>query len=329
MRSWTPKAGAAIAGAMNETASSSDSPEGRAPHRRHDKLFRAVFSDPVHAQALVRDQLPNEIAGLLADKPPVVHPGSFIDEDLRESQADLLLEVELVGGGSAFVYVLIEHKSYPDAEVVLQVLGYMVRIWRDYVRQGKGRDGRAARLKALPPIIPLLGYSGSAPWTGPTDLGEMIAADNPALVCLDGPRLILRQWAQMGPDELSSEPVPQASLLTLTERAMAHVETLRDALVGNPVLQSQFVEYIMGDEDELDAEDLRERFRTAGAGEMEGVVATIAEKLEAKGEARGIAKGEVIGMIRGRQQDLIRLLERRFGSLSDADRVRIAEADLP
>jgi len=125
---------------MSEPTSSSDGLQGRAPHRRHDALFRTVFSDPEQAQALVRDQLPNEIAGLLAaDKLPVVHPGSFIDEDLRESQADLLLEVELVTGGAVFVYVLIEHKSYPDPEVVLQVLGYMVRVWRDYVR--KGQDG--------------------------------------------------------------------------------------------------------------------------------------------------------------------------------------------
>ena len=205
--------------------------------------------------------------------------------------------------------MLVEHKSTPDAEVVLQVLGYIVRIWRGYVREGTGRDGRAARLKALPPIIPLLVYSGSTPWTGPTDLGEVIATDTPTLTFLRGPGLILRQWAQMGPDELSSVPVPQASLLTLTERAMAHVETLRDALAGNPVLQCQFVEYIMADEDELDAEDLRERFRTAGPDEMEGVVATIAEKLEAKGEARGIAKGRAEGVAEGEAKSLIRLLE--------------------
>ena len=60
-------------------------------HQPHDTLFRAVFSDPVRRHALVRDQLPNEIAGLLADTPPRIVPGSFIDEDLRESQADLLL----------------------------------------------------------------------------------------------------------------------------------------------------------------------------------------------------------------------------------------------
>ena len=77
----------------------------------------------------------------------------------------------------------------------------------------------------------------------------------------------------------------------------------------------------------------------AGVSEMEGFVATIAETLEARGraegEARGIAKGkaegEALGIAKGRaegrKQDLIRLLERRFGPLPQAARKRIADAD--
>ena len=341
---WTPPGGTAIASGMSDDekskpeASVGSAPAGTWKSRRkgaaptpHDALFRAVFSDPVHAQALLRDQLPNEIAGLLADTPPKILEGSFIDEDLRESQADLLLEVELVDGGTAFVYVLVEHKSYPDAEVVLQVLGYMVRIWRDYVRQGKGREGRAARARSLPPIIPLLGYSGSAPWTGPTDLAEMIATDTPELIFLHGPYLILRHWAQMPPEALSRDPVSQASLLTLTGRGPAYLDEIEAALEDNPALQEQFAVYIRETVRGAALDELEQKLAAAKAGQ-EGVLGTIMEKLRAEGEVRGIAKGRAegaaLGFAKGEAKSLIRLLERRFGPLPDADRARIEGADL-
>ncbi|WP_420584040.1 Rpn family recombination-promoting nuclease/putative transposase [Ruegeria sp.] len=326
------------------TRSNPDAPTGADPaearkgRRRgaiptpHDKLFRSVFSDPAHSRPLVRDQLPNEIAGLLADTSPRVVPGTFIDSDMGETQADLLLEVDLVDGGSAFVYVLVEHKSYPDAEVVLQVLGYMVRVWRDYVRKGKGREGRAARAQNLPPIIPLLGYSGSRAWTGPTDLADMIATDTPELVFLHGPDLILRQWAQMAPEELSSDPVAKAGLLTLTQRGLEHLDEIDAALADNPSLQAQFAVYIRQTAQGAALEELERKLAAARAGQTEGILGTIMEELraegEAKGEARGIAKGEAMGLAKGRKQDLIRLLERRFGALSEADRARIEGAGL-
>ena len=329
---WTRSGGAAIASGMtDEERSKPGVPDKGWKSRRkkgvptpHDTLFRAVFSDPVRARALLRDQLPNEIAGLLADTPPRIVPGSFIDEDLRESQADLLLEVSLVDGGSAFVYVLVEHKSYLDPELVLQVLGYMVRIWRDYVRHGEGREGRTARARSLPPIIPLLGYSGSAPWTGPTDLADMIATDTPGLIFLRGPSLILRQWAQMGPDELSSDPVSQASLLTLTGRGPAYLDEIEAALEDSAALQEQFAVYIRETVRGAALDELEAKLASARAGQMEGVLGSIMEKLRAEGEAKGRAEG----VAEGEAKSLTRLLERRFGPLSDVDKKRIEVADL-
>ncbi len=62
--------------------------------------------------------------------------------------------------------------------------------------------------------------------------------------------------------------------------------------------------------------------------ETEGILGTIAETLRAEGEARGIAKGEARGIAKGEARSLVRLLERRFGPLPDADRRRIAGATL-
>jgi len=294
----------------------------------HDAMFRALLSDPVRAQALLRDHLPNEIVGLLADKPPKILDGSFVDEALRGSQSDLLIEAETVTGQAAFVYALAEHKSYPAPGVVLQLAGYMIRIWQRYAKD------QAERLRNLPPIIPLVLYSGQSRLMVPEGLAELIASDNPELVFLPGERFIFRWLTEMDPADLSSDALLQAGFVTLTQRARAFLKLLVSALAGNPVLQEQFLTYILHTYPDVQIEDLRDDLSAVGADEMEELVTTIAETLEAKGRAegevhgviRGRTEGEALGVIRGRKQDLTRLLERRFGPLPQAAKDRIAEA---
>ena len=129
--------------------------------KHHDALLKSVFSIPVHAQSLLRDQLPKEIVKLLADKPPKIVGDSFVNENLLQSQADLLMEVEMASGEPGLVYVLVEHKSYSDGEAALQMLSYMVRIWQRHVNGGgKGRARRAgADLAASHSVAGLLRYA--------------------------------------------------------------------------------------------------------------------------------------------------------------------------
>ena len=112
--------------------------------KHHDALLKSVFSIPVHAQSLLRDQLPEKIVKLLADKPPKIVGDSFVNENLRQSQADLLMEVEMASDEPGLVYVLVEHKSYSDGEAALQMLSYMVRIWQRHVNGGKRKGADLA-----------------------------------------------------------------------------------------------------------------------------------------------------------------------------------------
>jgi len=307
----------------------------------HDAFFRAVVADPDRARDLLRAQLPDDITGQLADTRPEIVEGTFVDETLRGSQSDLLMQVETKTGHPAFVYVLVEHKSTPDPGVVLQVASYMIRIWQRHAQ------GQAARLQALPPIIPLVGYSGSAPWTVPTRLSKMIKTNDPedpedSTLKFMNMKVILRQWAQMPPEALSRNAEVQAVLLTLTRRAFKFLPLVVAGFADNPLLQRQMIEYIMRTYPDVGLDDLIDRLSVAGADEMEGLVGTIAETLEARGEARGITKGMAEGEARGiakgeargiamgkaegRKQDLTRLLERRFGPLPRDVRDRITGA---
>ena len=75
---------------------------------------------------------------------------SFIEKKLAEYYSDILYKVNLTDGSQGFIYVLFEHKSYYDRFVHLQLLEYMVKIWRLYIKQNQGENLQ------LPIVIPLL-----------------------------------------------------------------------------------------------------------------------------------------------------------------------------
>lgn len=60
----------------------------------HDELFRALLSDQGRASAFLRDHLPNEITAYISDEPPELVEGTYVDEDLRTTQSDILLKVQ-------------------------------------------------------------------------------------------------------------------------------------------------------------------------------------------------------------------------------------------
>ncbi|MCG5531799.1 Rpn family recombination-promoting nuclease/putative transposase, partial [Halorhodospira halochloris] len=93
--------------------------------------------------------------------------------------SDRLFVAQMRDGRPVFLYVLIEHKSAPDPGTPVQLLGYLQRIWRRYAEQSA--EGRAARYRRLPPIIPLVIYNGKPAWSVPLSLFDCIDADEQLL----------------------------------------------------------------------------------------------------------------------------------------------------
>lgn len=99
-------------------------------HQPHDRLFRAVFSDASEAASLLQAALPDTVRNSFDWTTLTLVEGTFIDEDLRESQSDLLYQVEHVETGRPVsMYLLFEHQSSPDPWMRLRLLRYCCRIW--------------------------------------------------------------------------------------------------------------------------------------------------------------------------------------------------------
>ncbi|MDE0524879.1 MAG: Rpn family recombination-promoting nuclease/putative transposase [Boseongicola sp.] len=287
----------------------------------HDKFFRALLSDPGVAHDFLRDHLPNSIAGRLTTDPPEFVEGSFVDEALAGSQSDLLMKVWLSSGGSAFIYVLGEHKSRPDPGLPLQLASYMVRIWKRYAGTSP------SRLRSLPPIIPIVVYHGEADWTVPGSLRDMIDADDPELEFLPGSGYVFRNLRSMDLDALSRNRELRAGFITLRQEPPPFVVAeIAKGLPEGGNLRRQALEYVVRVYD-LEPDELKTLLRNEGHDELEAIVGTIAETLLEQGEARGLAKGEARGLSKGKAESLLRLVRSRFGDVPDARAEELRSAD--
>jgi len=293
----------------------------------HDALFKTVFSDPVNAEAELRAVLPPALAAALVPGSLVLEPGSFVDEELRATHADLLFRARFVDG-EALVYVLFEHQSSEDRWMPVRIARYVLRIWEREIE-------RDPRRESLPAVIPIVVHQGPRQWQRPTELGELIHA--PAALDALRPRwtFVLDDLAALSDASLLARAVPPFAALTLA--ALRDSRDLRDAaawlvrwarLVRELVAQGDVgralglvVRYLVNVRPDLDLEALARSADTIALGAGEPIMTTARQLIE-KGMEKGIEKG----LDAGRREILRRVLERRFGPLAEPNASRLSHA---
>ena len=141
----------------------------------HDSLFRKIATDAQVQQDLIEIAMPDMAPLIRMDSLDAV-PDSFT----KGAQADLLLTAIDTMGSPHLIYFLVEHKSYVDRNVAVQLWGYVAEIWKRWVEQEKGVDSLAlprerSSPRVLPRIHPIVLYHGVDPWTIPTKLSKLHA----------------------------------------------------------------------------------------------------------------------------------------------------------
>lgn len=271
----------------------------------HDQYFRLSFSQPELAADLVAHYLPPEVVATLDLTALIREDGSFIDAELRAQQGDLLFRAPLVTGGESHIYLLFEHKSYPDRLVSLQLLRYCLRIWE--------QDRRERPRRRLRPIVPLVIYNGTKVWAAPR-FGALF----------EGPEALRRYWPAFDFDLLDLAAQPEeaivgeirsrVALLALRairrpdlDRQLPRIAALLRGVVEQstvPGLLRALLQYAAHSGQKLDERALRRTARavlpdTGGDG-----VATLVEQWLERGRTEGIQKGIVQGIEQGIEKGL-------------------------
>ena len=290
------------------------------PTQPHDKLFKGLLDQPGTAGALLRERLPAEISNLLTDDPPELLDGEFIDEALQGSQSDRLFRASLKGGGDVLLYVLIDHKSYPEPGIILQLLGYMLRIWLRY------SGGKAEALRSLPPILPMVVYHGASEWKVSLSLRDTINTPEAIKHYQPDVRYTLVDLGPIPNDRLSAFPPLRAGLLALKyshqegDAEAVLVQAFTDAR-DTPSLFKMLVVYATTVYASVNPILLRRAIHKVRPEWEDEMLSIAAKEWMAEGAAKGKADGKA--------DTLQRQLLRRFKIVSPdiEHRIRTADAD--
>jgi putative YhgA-like transposase len=289
-----------------------DNPSPLAPRRvssvvtstPHDALVRAIFGQPDYAAQELLAVLPQRVRARIRLDTLALIEGSFIDEELRESSADLLFNVGLKRGGSGLVYVLFEHQSTHDERMPLRLLRYQTRIWERYA-------AAHPTTAKFPPVVPLLLHHGANPWPWQPRFSSILALDDLA--------------RQSDAEILSrgSDAVVRLTLLALRngrshprlhELMAAAMKALRNELRGPDVIPAihRLARYAL-EVGDSPMKLVRAAFANAlGSDDRSEVMVSTADQLRT--EALCTA--------------LLQLLEVKFGEIDASIRTRIEQASL-
>ncbi|MBF0191923.1 MAG: Rpn family recombination-promoting nuclease/putative transposase [Magnetococcales bacterium] len=286
-----------------------------------------MLSNPETAGTLLRERLPKEVVEALSSDTPELVEGSFVDETLRVHLTDRLYRVKTITGRTALLYVLIEHKSFPDVRIGWQLLKYMVEALKQWEREHP-------EWVCLPAIVPFVFYHGAATWRVPDEFLALVdTEDNWRPHLLNFPFTVL-DLGRIDDRHLSRQPGLRAWLLaakyaTRDGQQIEVKELLVEALVEIPYEDFRFLmRYVVETYRSYDEPMVREIIRRVRPEEEENMMSLFAQDMIAKGERRG----RQIGRQEGRQEEaasmLLKQIHRKFSQTPDWVTEKVKTASL-
>src|SRR6056297_4270132 len=131
--------------------------EARMP-AHYDALFRRLFENPEVSADFASNYLPAEYQEKIDFKSAAIDRDSYMDDVLRRNYTDLL-----------YLYLLYDHKSSPDKWVSIQLLRYIMLIYRKELEKKHPP-------KILPEVVPVVFYHGKKEWTHSLQSADSIDA---------------------------------------------------------------------------------------------------------------------------------------------------------
>lgn len=263
----------------------------------HDGFFKQTFGQVGFAREFLAKFLPEDVTRCfeLSALEPVGE--SFVDDELRQTQSDLVFTVPLVAGGAAVVYLLFEHKSYADRLTVFQMLKYVVRINERRLREGL----------PLCCVVPLVVYHGPTGWNVARTIDQLIDVPLPLNKYLPRFSIELFDLSSYDDEQLRSTAFVHATLLLLkyilrpelpTEltRIFELMSALEHQVHGLDCIRL-LINYVVQGSDRVDAEVLRGALRAGLPQRGDELMPTLAEQWVRQGKEAGRQEGTFIGMI--------------------------------
>ena len=133
----------------------------------HDNAYKNIFSHPEMVKALLTGFVDAEIVRHFDLNTLEKQSGNYVTDDLRDRESDIIWRVRFKENW-IYIYLLLEFQSSVDRWMAVRITEYFSLLCKDIIRsQHLKKDDR------LPPILPIVLYSGSREWDAPQNLSEL------------------------------------------------------------------------------------------------------------------------------------------------------------
>lgn len=290
-------------------------------HQPHDKLFKSTFSNLPEAVGLLSNHLPALLAKQLDFSKLESIPQSFIDEEFKHTESDLLFSIPIKDQENKIqIYILLEHQSTEDSQISLRLLRYMTRIWKRFQDQHANQP--------LPVVFPLVLAQGSKKWKTTTKFKNLFNLPNPQesllLSYLPQFEFHLIQLAEIPYPKIRG--TPDGILILTALKAQPVKELMSDWLWGrlinevSPNTAIMLIRYII-DQEDVDKKTLLNRINGIQKPLIREHTMTVAEQLRQEGRQEGYESAK--------RSTLKRQLIRKYGTLPQWAEQKISDSKLP
>ena len=294
----------------------------------HDHSYKLLFTHPEMVADLLRGFVKEDWIKELDFSTLEKINGSYVSDDLRERHDDVIWRIRWGKTQSdktdwLYVYLLLEFQSSVDWFMAVRIMTYVGLLYQDLIRSEAVKTS-----ESLPPVLPIVLYNGDPRWQAPTDIADLIT---PAPGELDRYRphlhYLLLDEGRYHAHELAELRNLAAALFRLeNSRTPEDVQQVLRALIAwlqspqQSHLRRAFTIW-------LKRVFLPGRMPTVAFDEIQDlqeVTNMLSERVKEwskNWEQQGIEKGKM--------DLLLRLLEWRFGAVSEAISARVKQADSP
>ena len=292
----------------------------------HDNLFRKTFADPREAAGLLCPVLPAEFRDRIDWNTLAPVDASFVDDELRRSEADLLFKAAFgASHDPLWIYVLLEHQSTPDRLMPFRMLKYCMGIWDAQLRE--------TPQGMLHPIVPVVFYQGASHWNHSTRFDDLFPEPQRRLPWMVRFEHYMLDQTRLGPGDVGGDLKGRIARLAMMaacrQELHAAIEMVAQLLLelrsaGEGEYAGTVGHYLLNTQDDKEIQLLQDHWQRLG-GSPEGGIMSYAQQLieqgrelgreqgraqgEAKGREEGRAEGEARGEAKGRVNTVESLLQ--------------------
>ena len=279
--------------------------------RPHDTFFKQLMRDPEAVKDFLKAFFPASLSERIDYDTVRVIDTEKTDRKYRKFYLDLSVNC-MISGADSEIYIVFEHKSYPDRFTLIQMLNYLSVVWEDNIRNNE----------RLRPIIPVVFYHGRRRFNLPTEFADYFDVDEIIQDFLLNFKVVLFDTNQHTDKEIlqaCGNFYLAASLL-----AMKHI--FNDIESFKPIFKHivrldrdhflTVLQYVIMSKD-FQEDELEQIIKEAGGDTM--------PSLAQRWIDQGIQQGMEAGMVQDAQEMVLDAIETRFGSYPDALKARIIQ----